>query len=125
MRTICPNFKFLSGFQMVLAAISFLPFENQTGHFLTSLVHFVMNKIFFMTLFFIKRSRLATIRIPDKKVRFSNGPVFKCPIPGIMDHSNTGLVRYSVVDCIKRSKLFFGNHKKIVKTYIKNFRSDL
>jgi hypothetical protein len=34
-----------------------------------------MNKIFFITLFFIKQSRLATIQIQTKKVRFSNGPV--------------------------------------------------
>jgi hypothetical protein len=41
--------------------------------FITSLDCFVMNKIFFMTLFFIKRSRLVTIQNPYKKVRFSNG----------------------------------------------------
>ncbi len=49
-----------SGFRMV-AAILFLPFENRTGRFfIASLDHFVMNKIFFMTLFFIKRSMLVT-----------------------------------------------------------------
>jgi hypothetical protein len=48
-----------SGFQMV--ETKWPPqFENQTGYFLTSLNRFGMNKIFFMALFFIKRSRLAT-----------------------------------------------------------------
>ncbi len=44
----------------MVAAILFLPFEIRTGHFLTSLNRFAINKIFFITLFFIKRSRLAT-----------------------------------------------------------------
>jgi hypothetical protein len=45
-----------------------------------SLDRFVMNKIFFMTLFFffIKQSRLATIRNPDKSIQISSGPIFKC-----------------------------------------------
>jgi hypothetical protein len=43
-----------------MAAILFLPFEIRTDFFLTSSLYcFVMNKILFMTLFFIKRSRLA------------------------------------------------------------------
>ncbi len=33
----------------ILAAILFLPFESRTGHFLTSLDCFGMNKIFLMT----------------------------------------------------------------------------
>jgi hypothetical protein len=41
--------------------------------FLTSLDRFGIKNILFMTLFFLKRSMLATIRNPDKKVRFSNG----------------------------------------------------
>jgi hypothetical protein len=56
------------------------PFENRTGRFfIASLDRFVMNKIFFMTLFLIKRSRLAN-RNPDTNVRFSNGPDIKWPI---------------------------------------------
>ncbi len=55
------------------------PFESRTGHFSSaSLDRFVMNKIFFMNLFFKKRSRLA-IRNLDFCVWVSNGPVFKCP----------------------------------------------
>jgi hypothetical protein len=51
---------FLSGFQM--AAILFLPFENWTEVFLTSsLDRFGIKNILFMRIFFIKRSRLATI----------------------------------------------------------------
>ncbi len=46
--------------------------------FLTSLDRFGINKIFFMTLFFIKRSKLVTIRNPDmtsgfRMIRLSNG----------------------------------------------------
>jgi hypothetical protein len=68
--------KIWSGFQM--ATYLFLPFENRTGLFSSaSLDHFAMNKIFFMTLFFIKRSKLA-IQNLDKKVRLSNGPIFEC-----------------------------------------------
>jgi hypothetical protein len=68
-----------NGFQ-IMAAILFLPFEIQTEAFLTfSLDRFVMNKIFFMTLFIIKRSRLA-LQKPDFFVRLSNGPVFRCPV---------------------------------------------
>jgi hypothetical protein len=85
-----------------MAAILFLPFEIRTEIFLTSsLDRLVMNKIFFMTIFFIKRSRLA-IQKPDFFVQFLNGPVFKCLVPGKMAHSNTRLVRYSVVHCIAR-----------------------
>jgi hypothetical protein len=58
----------------------FLPFENRTGRFfIASLDRFAMNKIFFMTLFFIKRSRLA-IQNPDTNVWFSNGPDIKWSI---------------------------------------------
>jgi hypothetical protein len=60
-----------SGFQMVLAAILLKTIRKPDRTFLTaSLDGFGMKKIFFMTLFFIKRSRLATGQ---------NGPVFKCP----------------------------------------------
>jgi hypothetical protein len=48
---------FVSGFQMV-STILFLPFEIQTGYFLTSLDRFGKKNILFMTIFFIKRSRL-------------------------------------------------------------------
>jgi hypothetical protein len=59
-----------SGFGMVA------PFQIRTKVFLTSsLDRFVKNKIFFMTLFFIKRSRLEK----RKKVRFLNGPAIECP----------------------------------------------
>jgi hypothetical protein len=52
--------KFWSCFQMV--AILFLPFENRIELFSSaSLGHFGIKNILFMTLFFIKRSRLATI----------------------------------------------------------------
>jgi hypothetical protein len=34
----------------ILEAILFLPFENRTGHFLTSLDRYGMNKIILMTL---------------------------------------------------------------------------
>jgi hypothetical protein len=51
-----------------------LPFENRTGLFsLVSLDRFGIKNILFMTLFFKKQSRLATIRNLDAKVRFSNG----------------------------------------------------
>jgi hypothetical protein len=39
-------------------------------------------------------------RIPTVFVRFSNGPVFKCTVPGKMDYLNTELVWYSVGHCI-------------------------
>ncbi len=62
-----------------MAAILFLPFEIQTEVFLTSsLDRFLMNKIFFMTLIFIKRSRLA-LQKQDFFVQFLNGPDIKCP----------------------------------------------
>jgi hypothetical protein len=48
-RLFCPVFEW--------SAI-FLAFESRTGFFPASLDSFVTNKIFFMTLFFIKRSRL-------------------------------------------------------------------
>jgi hypothetical protein len=56
---------FGSGYQM--AAILFLPFENQTEVFLTSsLDYFDIKNILFMTIFFKKRSRLGpTIWKPD------------------------------------------------------------
>jgi hypothetical protein len=41
---------FVSGFQMVKTKWQ-IPFESQTGYFLTSLDGFGMNKIFFMALF--------------------------------------------------------------------------
>jgi hypothetical protein len=58
-----------------------------------NLDRFGIKNILFMTLFFIKRTRLAT----DKKVRFTNGPVFKCPVPGKMDHLNTRLSHFQMV----------------------------
>jgi hypothetical protein len=50
-----------------MADILLLPFENRTGLFsLASLGHFSIKNILFMTLFFIKWSRLSpTIRNPD------------------------------------------------------------
>ncbi len=69
----CPILQYLSGFQMVKTKWP-LPFESRTGLFSSaSQDRFVMNKIFFMTLFFIKRFRLATIRNPDFCFRVSNG----------------------------------------------------
>jgi hypothetical protein len=64
----------------MVSAILFLPSESRTNRSspdhlkagLTSLDRFGMNKIFFMTLFFIKGSRLATIRNPEFWVRLSN-----------------------------------------------------
>jgi hypothetical protein len=50
-----------------------------------------MNKIFFMTLFFIKPSRL----ILGHDVRVLNGPAFKCPGPIENDHSKAGTARLS------------------------------
>jgi hypothetical protein len=53
-------------------------FEIRTDFFLTSsLDRFVMNKIFLMTLFYMKRSRLA-LQKPYFFVRFLNGPDIKC-----------------------------------------------
>jgi hypothetical protein len=53
----------------------------KTGpNILASLDRFGIKNNLFMTLFFIKWSRLATILNPDKKVRISNGPVLRCPV---------------------------------------------
>ncbi len=80
-------------FSNVLAAILFLPFEIRTGHFLTSLDRFGMNKILFMTLLCIKQSSLVDrtrcpvfgrfdIRMPGTGIRFNpntdGGSVFGC-----------------------------------------------
>jgi hypothetical protein len=46
---------------------------------LASLDRFDMKNILFVALFFIKQSRLATIRNPDFFVRVSNGPAIECP----------------------------------------------
>jgi hypothetical protein len=73
--------QYLSGFQMVWRPFCFYHLKAGSDIFLTSLDRFVMNKIFFMTFLFIKRSRLATIRNPDFWVRLSNGPAIECPGP--------------------------------------------
>ncbi len=54
-----------------------------------------------MTLFFIKRSRLAL----RHDVRVSNVPAFKCPGPAEIDHSKAGTVQVSDVYCILYSEL--------------------
>jgi hypothetical protein len=54
-----------------------------------------MNKIFLMTLFFIKQSRL----VLGHDVRVSNGTAFKCPGPAEIDHLKAGMVRLSDAYC--------------------------
>ncbi len=80
-------------FSNALAAILFLPFEIRTGHFLTSLDRFGMNKILFMTLLCMKRSSLVDrtrrpvfgrfdIRMIGTGIRYNSktdhGSVFGC-----------------------------------------------
>ena len=65
----------LSGFQMVISRTLFgsgiqMAFESRSENFLASLDRFGMNKIFFMTLFFIKRSRLAPFETLTQKSGF-------------------------------------------------------
>jgi hypothetical protein len=60
-----------------LAAILFFDYLKTGPNILASLDRFGTKNILFVTLFFLKWSRLATIQNPDKKVRFSNGPDIK------------------------------------------------
>jgi hypothetical protein len=55
----------LSGFQMVGRHFVFTIRKPDRNFLTSSLDHFVIKNIFFMTFFFIKWSRLATIRKPD------------------------------------------------------------
>jgi hypothetical protein len=63
-----------------MAKTKWPPFEIQTGYFRTSLDCYGIKNILFMTLFFLKQSKLATIRNPDTFVGISNGPVLRCPV---------------------------------------------
>jgi hypothetical protein len=72
-----------------------------------------------MTLFFVKWSRLVTIRNPDKKVRFSNGPVFRMIQLFknwiVMDYLNTRLVQFSDVQFTYLKFTFVHSHVYKVK----------
>jgi hypothetical protein len=88
----------LSGFGM--------PFENRTGPFLTtSLDHFVMNKMFVMTLFFIKHSRL----VDHSKTR-PICPVFKC-FGGQFAFENGTIC--PVFECKMAAKVFENRTQKV------------
>jgi hypothetical protein len=58
-----------------LEAILFLDHLKTGPNNSASLDHFGIKNILFVTLFFIKQSRLATIPNLDKKVWISNGPI--------------------------------------------------
>jgi hypothetical protein len=77
-----------------------------------------MNKIFFMALFFIKRSRV----VLGHDVWVSNGPAFKCPGPAEIDHSKAGMVRLSDVRILSQTihsvKLICAASKKASYIYI-------
>jgi hypothetical protein len=70
--------------------------------FPASLDRFGIKNILFITLFFIKWSRL----ILEHDVRVSNGPTFKCPGPVENDHLKPELVRVSDAYC---SWIIFGS----------------
>jgi hypothetical protein len=49
-----------------------------------------------------------TYSSPDKLVRYSNGPVIRCLVQVKIDHSNTGLVRYSDPHCTRELHTSYG-----------------
>jgi hypothetical protein len=82
---------------MVLAAFLFLVIQNPESLNIPLGWTILLQKI--MTLFCIKRSRLATIPKLDKYVWLWNGPVFGCPVLAEMDPLDTGLVRFLYTYC--------------------------
>ena len=76
--------EYRTGFQMVeafSAAILLQPSEYRSGFQMVTIL-------------------TTTYSSPDQFIRYSNGPVIRCPVPAKIDHSNTRLVRYSDPNCI-------------------------